>query len=64
MQDSSKRIIQQEWFSVAGRKDANAQTVDNYIDVFESFSKKLLLYVVNLLDNNVSWIVCVYSIDC
>ncbi|XP_055352292.1 KN motif and ankyrin repeat domain-containing protein 3-like [Paramacrobiotus metropolitanus] len=50
--DRCIRIIEQEWFRMAGQKNANAQLVNDYLDAFEGMSKALLHKVVNLADNN------------
>ncbi|XP_055352287.1 KN motif and ankyrin repeat domain-containing protein 1-like [Paramacrobiotus metropolitanus] len=50
--DRCIRMIEEEWFRVAGQKNANAQLVNDYLDAFELMSKALLHKVVNLADNN------------
>lgn len=45
-------IIQREWFKVSSQKDANPHAVEDYMDVFEDYSKALLQRVVNLSDVN------------
>ncbi|OQV21724.1 putative KN motif and ankyrin repeat domain-containing protein 2 [Hypsibius exemplaris] len=50
--ETSLRVIQQEWFSVAGSRNANCGVVNTFLDTFEALSKKLLNTVVNLLDSN------------
>ncbi|GIY11620.1 KN motif and ankyrin repeat domain-containing protein 3 [Caerostris extrusa] len=49
---SSLTIIQNEWFRVANQKKANPLLIEDYLDVFEEFSKLLLQKVVNLADAN------------
>ncbi|KAK8751732.1 hypothetical protein OTU49_010004 [Cherax quadricarinatus] len=45
-------IIQREWFKVSSQKDADPHAVEDYMDVFEEYSKGLLQRVVNLSDVN------------
>ncbi|CAL4064705.1 unnamed protein product, partial [Meganyctiphanes norvegica] len=45
-------IVQREWLKVSSQKDANPHVVEDYMDVFEDFSKQLLQRVVNLSDVN------------
>lgn len=45
-------IIQREWFKLSSQKDADPHAVEDYMDVFEDYSKALLQRVVNLADVN------------
>ncbi|XP_069165751.1 KN motif and ankyrin repeat domain-containing protein 1 isoform X7 [Procambarus clarkii] len=45
-------IIQREWFKVSSQKEADPHAVEDYMDVFEEYSKGLLQRVVNLSDVN------------
>ncbi|XP_068205020.1 uncharacterized protein [Palaemon carinicauda] len=45
-------IIQREWLKISSQKDANPHAVEDYMDVFEDYSKALLQRVVNLSDVN------------
>ncbi|CAG0885366.1 unnamed protein product [Darwinula stevensoni] len=43
-------VIQREWFQVAGRKDSDPHSVEDYMDVFEEVSHEVLRRIVNLID--------------
>ncbi|KAK4324357.1 hypothetical protein Pmani_004984 [Petrolisthes manimaculis] len=45
-------IIQREWLKISSGKDADPHAVEDYMDVFEDYSKALLQRVVNLSDVN------------
>ncbi|KAG7166806.1 KN motif and ankyrin repeat domain-containing protein 1-like [Homarus americanus] len=45
-------IIQREWLKTSSQKDADPHAVEDYMDVFEEYSKGLLQRVVNLSDVN------------
>ncbi|KAI1301376.1 KN motif and ankyrin repeat domain-containing protein 4 [Halotydeus destructor] len=48
----SVEIIEKEWFRITGSNNADCGVVEYYLDVFESYSKHLLNYIVNLIDAN------------
>lgn len=45
-------IIQREWFKMSSQKDADPHAAEDYMDIFEEYSKGLLQRVVNLSDVN------------
>ncbi|XP_015915179.1 KN motif and ankyrin repeat domain-containing protein 2 [Parasteatoda tepidariorum] len=49
---SSLSIIQTEWFRIANQKNADPLLIEDYLDMFEDFSRLLLERVVNLSDSN------------
>ncbi|CAI9725380.1 GPI-anchored adhesin PGA55 isoform X2 [Octopus vulgaris] len=44
--------IRQEWFKVSSHKLSNPHQVEDYLSSFNEIDKKLLKYIVNLLDSN------------
>lgn len=48
-------IIQQEWFKISSLISANPLDVEDYLDCFEDISFDLLRYVVNMVDDSVSY---------
>lgn len=51
---AATKIVQQEWFQISSKDQANALAVEDYIDCFEELSPRLLRFMVNLSDLNVS----------
>lgn len=52
MQIKSVQIIEAEWFKAAASFDADCAVVEFYLDTFESWSKQLLNYIVNIADGS------------
>lgn len=48
----SLAIIDKQWFSKTASKDSDPATIEAYLDCFESYSKHLLNFVVNLTDSS------------
>lgn len=53
-QNNSLEIIQKEWFKVSSSKLADAHQNEDYLSCFNEISKRLLEYIVNMQDSNVS----------
>lgn len=51
---NANKIVQKEWFNISSTDLAIPLDVEDYLDCFEEFSNKLLKYLVNLSDTNVS----------
>ena len=45
-------MVRREWVQISSTKDADANTVDDYMDYIESVSMQLLERVANMADNN------------
>jgi len=53
-QNSSLEAIQKEWFKVSSTKLADAHQNEDYLSCFNEISPRLLEYIVNMQDSNVS----------
>ena len=53
-QNASLNVIQQEWFKVTSLKLSEAHQVEDYLSCFNELSRRLLEYIVNMQDANVS----------
>ena len=56
-QNASLNVIQQEWFKVTSLKLSEAHQVEDYLSCFNELSRRLLEYIVNMQDSNVSIII-------
>ena len=54
IQNASLEVIQAEWLKVSASKLADAHQVEDYLSCFNEISKRLLEYIVNMQDSNVS----------
>lgn len=51
---TAKEIVAAEWFKMSSVDTASPLNVEDYLDYFEELSADLLVYMVNLMDRNVS----------
>lgn len=59
---AATKIVQVEWFQISSKDDANAMAVEDYVDCFEEFSPRLLRFMINLADTNVSVTYFLYAL--
>ena len=49
--------MQQEWFQVSSLKLSSDHQVEDFLSSVNEISKRLLEYIVNMTDANVSWLI-------
>jgi len=52
LKNATTNIIQQEWFKISSKPNANPLDVEDYLDCFEVCSSTLLEYIVNMTDTS------------
>ena len=54
-QNANLAVVQEEWFRVSSHKLSSAHQVEDYLSSINEISHRLLEYIVNLVDSNVSF---------
>ena len=64
VQNANLAVVQEEWFRVSSHKLSSAHQVEDYLSSINEISHRLLEYIVNLVDSNVSFVKMEPKDDC